>query len=96
MIRILLPLVFFLPLAAQTPTSGSAWFQQGLAQHTNGAYDDAIRSFQAALDQRFNSPGASMRIARAFARKNDVEKAIEWMEKAAQTGFAAPGLWPMP
>ena len=63
----MLYLVFFilLPLTAQTPVTGSAWFAQGLEQHSNCAYDDAIHSFQSALDLRFNLPGASMRIARA-------------------------------
>ena len=32
-----------------------------------------------------------MRIARAYARKNDIDKSIEWMDKAAHAGFAAPG-----
>ena len=85
--------VFFLaPLCAQSPATGFAWFAQGLAQHTSGAYDDAIHSFQSALDLRFNQPGASMRIGRAYAKKKDIDKAIEWMDKAAQAGFSAPGL----
>ena len=90
----MLYLIFLLlqPLSAQNPASGSAWFAQGLAQHASGSYDEAIHSFQSALDMGFNQPGASMRIARAYARKNEIGKSIEWMDKAAQTGFAAPGL----
>lgn len=67
----------------QAPTTGQGWFQQGLAQHTAGQYDQAIASFTRAIDLQFNIPGATMRIARAHAGKGDAGAALEWLDRAA-------------
>ena len=86
-------MVFFsaLLLVGQTPADGQGWFNQGLAQHRAGKYQDAAGAFQKALDLGFNPPGAMMRIGRTWAKRGDVDKALEWMEKSAAAGFAAPG-----
>lgn len=73
-----------------TPTDGQGWFNQGLAQHTAGQHDEAIRSFQRAIELQFNIPGATMRVARAYSKKGDVTVAVEWLDRAAGSGFAAP------
>jgi tetratricopeptide (TPR) repeat protein len=69
---------------------GQNWFNRGLAQHREGAYDEAIASFQHALDAGFNPPGAMMRIGRAWAKKGDLDKAIDWIDKSAKAGFSIP------
>ena len=88
-----LPMALFsvLFVVGQTPTDGQGWFNQGLAQHREGKYQDAAGAFQKALDLGFNPPGAMMRIGRTWAKRGDVDKALEWMEKSAAAGFAAPG-----
>ncbi len=86
MIGILL-LLAAAPMAQNPP--GQNHFRQGLAQHQAGDYDAAIASFQSALKLNFNSPGAMMRIGRAYVKKADLDRAIEWVGKSADAGFSA-------
>ncbi len=78
--------------AQSAPKSGVAWFNEGLAQHRSGQFDDAIHSFKQALELQFNVPGANMRIGRAYAKKNDLDNALAWIEKSAKAGFSNPSL----
>lgn len=79
--------------AAQTaPKNGAAWFNEGLAQHRSGHFDDATHSFKQALELQFNVPGANMRIGRAYAKKNDLDNTLTWLEKSAKAGFSIPSL----
>lgn len=88
---VLLVLATGLLFAGASPTDGGGWFTQGLAQHKQGSYDEAIESFQQALKLKFNAPAAMMRIGRAYAKKGDVENALAWMGRSAEAGFAMPG-----
>ena len=89
---LLMALFSVLFVVGQTPTDGQGWFNQGLAQHRAGKFQDAAEAFQKALDLGFNPPGAMMRIGRAWAKQGNVDKALEWMEKSAAAGFSSPSV----
>ena len=74
-------------ITRREPSNGRAWFRLGSALHATGRYDRAAEAFQRAAEIGFQPPGAMVRVARAYARKNDREKAFEWLEKAARAGF---------
>src|SRR6185295_8461397 len=78
------------PLTAQAPADGAGWFQLGTTLHTEGKFDEAITAFTKAVDLQFRVPGAMLRIARAYARKNDAPHALDWLEKSAAAGFNLP------
>ncbi|MEO8129293.1 MAG: hypothetical protein ABJF23_07515 [Bryobacteraceae bacterium] len=83
-------LLVLLPSSAQTPTDGAGWFQLGLTRHTERKFDDAITAFSRSIELQYRPPASMMRIARAYAGKNDVPQALEWLEKSAAAGFSLP------
>jgi hypothetical protein len=80
-------LLLAVTVAAQTPTDGPSWFQLGITRHTEGKFDEAIAAFIKAIDLKYRAPGSMVRVARAYARKNDIPHALEWLEKSAAAGF---------
>jgi tetratricopeptide (TPR) repeat protein len=71
--------------------NGRAWYRLGVSLHNLGRYEQAIAAFQKALEIG-KQPQAMYSLASSYARKNEKEKAFEWLHKALNGGFAQVGL----
>lgn len=81
----LLPALLF----AQGPCGdGASSFIDGMARHTAGEYDAAIRAFEQSIANEYQTPAARFRIGRAYAKQGAPEKAIEWLWQAARSEFS--------
>ncbi|MBL8230340.1 MAG: hypothetical protein JNL98_17760 [Bryobacterales bacterium] len=88
MLRFLL-LSFFVPALSLAQPPGTQAFNDGLAAHSAARYDDAIRLFEEARRANYQpAPAPLFRIARAWSMKNDPSMAADWLQQAADTGFA--------
>ncbi|MGH9902565.1 MAG: tetratricopeptide repeat protein, partial [Pyrinomonadaceae bacterium] len=74
-------------IVKRDPSDGRAWFRLGQSLHSAGKYAGAADAFQRAAERGFQAPGAMVRAARAYARMNEKDKAIEWLDKGVQAGF---------
>src|SRR5262245_52198896 len=63
------------------PANGAAWFRLGLSLHSIGKYEQAVSAFQKAVAIG-NNPIAMYDLACAYARLNDKNNAIEWLNKS--------------
>jgi tetratricopeptide (TPR) repeat protein len=70
------------------PQNGGAWYQLAMAQFSLKRYEQAIASFEKAVEIS-KSPTAMYNLACAYARLNRKEKAFEWLEKSLATNMAA-------
>jgi hypothetical protein len=65
----------------------------GLSLQSAGENEAAIPAYQKALETGFQPSVAPMiRLARVYAAVRQTDKAFEWLNKAADTGFFPPGL----
>ena len=76
-------------LTAEKPTNGRAWYRLGYARHSIGQYSQAIDAFKKCV-QIGNNPLAIYNIACCYAKMNDVEQALDWLDKAVKTGYIKP------
>lgn len=81
----------FEAITKANPGNGLAWFRLGMAFHSAGKYDQAIPALQKAVEI-LKGPMVMFRLGCTFARKNEPDKAWEWLDKAAQAGFNQPQL----
>ena len=69
------------------PADGTYWFSRGYELHQSGHYLQSIPSFAHAAEFGYRPATALYNIACGFARLNDKENALTWLERALANGF---------
>ncbi|HEY3055855.1 MAG TPA: M56 family metallopeptidase [Thermoanaerobaculia bacterium] len=69
------------------PNLGRSWFNLGYAALQAGQNAESINSFKRALDLNYRPPTTMYNIACGYARSNQTEAALEWLQKARAAGF---------
>jgi len=64
------------------PQNGRAWFRLGWAFHAMGNFEQAVGSYQRAVEIGGN-PIAMYNLACSYARLKDKDKAFEWLNKSS-------------
>lgn len=79
----------------QTPATSMSpadLFKSGIARHDAGDFRGAIDAFQKALSGGMNTPQLKYRLARAYSRAGDREKALAALQDAVDSGFGRSDL----
>lgn len=74
-------------IVSKEKDNGGMWFRLGYAQHMVGRYEKAITAYQKSFEHGVG-PIALYNIACSYAKLSNKAKAIEWLTKAAEKGFA--------
>jgi tetratricopeptide (TPR) repeat protein len=72
------------------PKNGRAFLQLGKTYLLLKEYEKAITAFEKSVEIT-NNPYAMLKIACAYARLLDKNRALEWLDKASRNGIAASG-----
>lgn len=75
------------------PTNGRAWFQLGWSRHGLGHYQEAMEAFQKTLEINRETRRESFSmygIATMYAGMKNVDKALEWLNKALAAKLPQP------
>jgi tetratricopeptide (TPR) repeat protein len=67
--------------------NGEAWYQFGYSLHMQAKYDEAIAAFQRSAELNARPSDSLYNIACGYSLKGDVERALEWLDKAHEAGF---------
>jgi len=78
----------FQKITEKDPQDGRAFFRLGASLHRLGKYEDAAHAFEAAVRLNFQAAYAAAAVSRAYAAMHDNPKALEWLVRSAQGGFA--------
>ena len=91
-VAITVVLVSFASFAQQSePTDAQGWFERGVKLHDAGQFRPAAEAFEKARSMGFAArPIVNTRIARAYARAGDTDKALKLLETMAKNGFGPP------
>lgn len=73
------------------PNNGRAWFRLGTSLYSLGKYEQAASAFERAAEL-LNFQLAMYNAAASYMHLNNKPKAYEWLERAADAGFALPDL----
>ena len=85
----LIVLLLLAQTADTTPTDAQGWFRLGVARHDAGDYANAVAALEKARELKFPNPvQLPVRLARAYARLGEKEKAIAALQLALKNGFA--------
>lgn len=71
---------------------GAYWFGRGYELHQSGRYQQSIPAFAHAAEFGYRPATALYNIACGFARLNDKENALTWIERALANGFTRTDL----
>jgi len=74
-------------IAAAEPNNARAWYQLGASRFALKEFEAAIAAFQKNIAIT-NNPSAMYNVACAFARLNQKEKAMEWLDKAVSNNLS--------
>lgn len=77
----------FRKLTEAAPDDGRGWHMLGYCLHAQGKLDEALPVHLKAAEFPGVAPIATYNAACVYALKGDKEKALQWLEKAAQAGF---------
>ena len=72
------------------PEDGTSWQLLGYSLHAMEKLDEALPIHKKAAEFPQVAPVASYNVACVYALKGENELAIQWLEKAAEAGFARP------
>jgi tetratricopeptide (TPR) repeat protein len=74
--------------AATTPTDAQGWFRLGIERHDAADYANAVAALEKARELKLPNPvQLPLRLARAYARTGQNEKAIAALQEALANGF---------
>lgn len=73
-------------VTTREPKNVRAWRMLGTALHQGKQYDGAIAAYQKVLALQPSAPVMLYNIGCAYARKNEPDRAFEWLAKAKATG----------
>ena len=82
-------------IAKTEPDNGRAWYRLGVSLQHMRKYEQAINAYQQAVEkmQAQGKPFAMYSLAAAYARLNEKEKALGWLDKVVgEGGVGGPGL----
>lgn len=74
-------------ITATEPNNARAWYQLGMSRFSLRQFEAAIAAFQKNIAITRN-PSAMYNVACAFARLNQKEKAMEWLDKAVTNNLS--------
>ncbi len=77
----------FRSLTQKYPNLGRPWFNLGFAALQAGQNQESISAFKRALDLNYRPSTSMYNIACGYARSNQNETAIDWLQKARGAGF---------
>jgi tetratricopeptide (TPR) repeat protein len=77
----------FRSMTQRYPNLGRSWFSLGFAALQAGQNQESISSFKHALDMNYRTTTTMYNLACAYARSNQNDTAIEWLQKARSAGF---------
>ncbi|HSP17338.1 MAG TPA: M56 family metallopeptidase [Thermoanaerobaculia bacterium] len=77
----------FRDMTRKYPNIGRSWFNLGYAALQAGQNAESISSFKRALDLGYRGSTTMYNIACAYARSNQPDAAMEWLQKARSAGF---------
>ncbi|MGZ5475460.1 MAG: TPR end-of-group domain-containing protein [Thermoanaerobaculia bacterium] len=77
----------FRSMTGKYPNLGRSWFNLGFASLQAGQNEESIRAFKRALDLNYRSGTVMYNIACGYARANQNDAAMEWLQKARAAGF---------
>ena len=77
----------FRAMTQKYPTLGRTWFNLGFAALQAGQNQESINAFKHALDLKYRESTTMYNVACAYARSNQNDAAIEWLQKARSAGF---------
>ncbi|MEZ5428255.1 MAG: tetratricopeptide repeat protein [Pyrinomonadaceae bacterium] len=69
------------------PKNGRAWFNLGMARHSQEKWESAIEAFKKTVEIA-QVPAAMYNVAAGYARLGRKDEAFEWLEKALNSGAA--------
>jgi hypothetical protein len=78
----------FAPLVRDNPYAGDLFAAYGQALHGAGRDDEAIRAMQTAAELGWSPSANFYNIACVLALRGDRDKAIDWLSKSLDAGFA--------
>ena len=76
------------PFVDRNPNSGRGWFNLGYSLHYSGQHRESIDAFNRALDLEFRPSLQMYNIACAYARLDNADQAIRWLERAGEAGMS--------
>jgi tetratricopeptide (TPR) repeat protein len=79
----------FEALVKSDPANGRAWFRLGVSLQALGKLSEAVVAYGKA-EAIGHNPVVMFNLATACSRLGDRDKALGWLEKAAEAGFAQP------
>ncbi len=77
----------FREMTAKYPSHGRSWFNLGYAALQAGQNAESISAFKHALDLGYRTQTTMYNIACGYARSNQNDAAMEWLQKAREAGF---------
>jgi beta-lactamase regulating signal transducer with metallopeptidase domain/tetratricopeptide (TPR) repeat protein len=77
----------FREMTRKYPNLGRTWFNLGFASLQGGQNQESINSFKRALDLNYRASTTMYNIACGYARSNQSDAAIDWLQKARAAGF---------
>ncbi len=77
----------FRSMTQKYPNLGRTWFNLGYAALQAGQNQESVNAFKHALDLNYRTPTTMYNIACAYARSNQNDAAIDWLQKARSAGF---------
>ncbi len=77
----------FRAMTRKYPNLGRTWFNLGFASLQGGQNQESISSFKHALELNYRPPTTMYNIACGYARSNQNDAAIDWLQKARAAGF---------
>ena len=80
MLGILIAALFLAPPTEAQKKEAKAHFEQGRSYYDNGAYDDALREYQAAY-KLMPTPPFLFNIAQCYRLKGDKQNAVDYYQK---------------
>ena len=88
-------------LLEREPSNAVAWFRLGVSRHSLGNYAAAADAYEQAWKHGFALEELILRAALAYARLGNRDRALDWVERALESGVSArqleriPGLAPL-
>lgn len=77
----------FRAMTQKYPNRGRSWFNLGFAALQAGQNQESVNAFKHALDLGYRTPTTLYNIACAYARANQNDAAMEYLQKARAAGF---------
>lgn len=77
----------FAVIVKAEPKNGRAWFNLGIARHSQEKWEAAIEAFKNNVEIA-QSPFGMYNVAAGYSRLNKKDEAFEWLEKALNAGAA--------